>query len=650
MRCVRIHIRGYKRLVNTGCNVDDRLVAFVGPNEAGKTSVLRALSWIDAGGTDPLPPGVASRAEHPSSHTDADEIVRATYRLELDDWAAIGLATPPKDHGAYRYFYARHRDGGRVHGLTPRIQRDPRPFAEVGRLLAKAPKALEKALASAQLDFDNGDSDLDLQAAYSTVKKALQSPDSTVSDTETAQLDSFARWLAEAAANEGTSTLGKAAEKLIEVIDILETDHPHSVALSALDQRRPRFRTFTAEDRELSSEYEISDDDIPRPLKRLLDIASTEFSDLQELWADEGARDTHLSDCNEKLNDAFRRAWSQSNLAVALKAEGNLLKVQVKVFEGGRTFYSTFGERSDGLKAFVALVGFLHDLPDATPPILLIDEAETHLHLDAQADLVQLLQDRVQATQVFYTTHSPGCLPPDLGRGLRFVEPEADTGYHTSRISHNFWDSKYPGFSAVLFRMGAAAFAFSAVRNAILAEGPADMILLPTLLRLSSDEDTLHFQIAPRLNDIDESEVRRRDVAANVAYLVDGDKGGRDKKKHLKRRHDVPNELIVTHPPGFAVEDYVQPQQLLQIVNELMDPGISEKIRLEDLPDGETIGRKIDRWFEARDKEGPGKVAIATRLVNSDQPPLLRSGARTRLRKLHAEIETALATRAATER
>lgn len=322
----------------------------------------------------------------------------------------------------------------------------------------------------------------------------------------------------------------------------------------------------------------------------------------------------------------------------------------MKVFEGGRTFYSTFGERSDGLKAFVALVGFLHDLPDATPPILLIDEAETHLHLDAQADLVQLLQDRVQATQVFYTTHSPGCLPPDLGRGLRFVEPEAQTDYHTSRISHNFWDSKYPGFSAVLFRMGAAAFAFSAVRNAVLAEGPADMILLPTLLRLASGEDTLQFQVAPRLNDIDEGEVRRRDVAANVAYLVDGDKGGRDKKKYLKRRHDVPNELIVTHPPGFAVEDYVQPQQLLQIVNELMDPAISEKIRLGELPDGETIGQKIDKWFEERGKEGPGKVAIATRLVNSDQPPSLRSGARAKLRKLHAEIETALATRSATER
>src|SRR5690606_25929871 len=114
------------------------------------------LSWIDGGGTDPLPPGAASRAERPSSRTDADEIVRATYRLELDDWAAMGLATPPKDHSAYRYYYVRLRDGSRVHGLTPRIQRDPRPFAEVGRLLAKAPKALEKALASAQSDFENG--------------------------------------------------------------------------------------------------------------------------------------------------------------------------------------------------------------------------------------------------------------------------------------------------------------------------------------------------------------------------------------------------------------------------------------------------------------------------------------------------------------
>lgn len=643
MRCIRIGFSGYKRLLATGCNVDDRLVAFVGPNEAGKTSVLKALAWIDAPEGSALPSSLASRGQEYTTRQNVDSIACAIYRLEREDWDSLSHIAYRPTTETYRYTYSRTREGKRYHDLSPRLRRHPAPFDAASKALTRAPKALEKLLAASDQEHD-GDSEPNARALHRETLSLLAHPDDNVTASQISDLRRFAEWLKDADPSSGQAAIKEAADRLVKVAGLLETDHPNDQVLKILDKKRPRFREFEPADRDLESEFDINqeDDAASPPLRRLLVMAETTVEHLNGVWGDESDRDTYLEECNERLSDVFSKAWSQSNLTVRLKAEQHLLKIQVKVVENDRTYYSTFGERSEGLKAFVALVGFLHALTDDKPPILLIDEAETHLHLDAQADLIQVLQDKVSAKQIFYTTHSPGCLPLDLGRGLRFVEPTQE--HYASKITHNFWDSRHPGFSAVLFKMGAAAFAFSALRNAVLAEGPSDMILLPTLIKLAIQADTLPYQIAPRLDDLDEDEVRR-DVAANVAYLTDGDQGGRDKRKYLKRKR-VPGRLVVAHPSGYAVEDYVDPAQLLETINDLRtDSKGSERVKLGDLPAGTTIGQRIDKWFEPRDIKGPGKTAIATRLANMGEDLRLCPGSKSKLLKLHKDIVRALDSR-----
>ena len=50
MRLARVEISGYRRLVKASTNIDGRITAFVGSNEAGKTSIFNALSWLSSGG------------------------------------------------------------------------------------------------------------------------------------------------------------------------------------------------------------------------------------------------------------------------------------------------------------------------------------------------------------------------------------------------------------------------------------------------------------------------------------------------------------------------------------------------------------------------------------------------------------------------
>lgn len=90
--------------------------------------------------------------------------------------------------------------------------------------------------------------------------------------------------------------------------------------------------------------------------------------------------------------------------AVELTVSGTDLELYVRETNGN---YWQLDERSDGLRWFVALVAYLHSESVEAPPILLVDEAEQHLHYDVQADLVRAFERQEAVADVIYTTHSP---------------------------------------------------------------------------------------------------------------------------------------------------------------------------------------------------------------------------------------------------
>jgi predicted ATP-dependent endonuclease of OLD family len=99
MRLYKIEFKGCKRLAETSCNVDGRPIAFLGPNEAGKSSVLEALDWL-SWGEDDLPQRLISR----SVDVQSDEwVAKARFSLDEDDLAALSDLDVD---GTYREFVA----------------------------------------------------------------------------------------------------------------------------------------------------------------------------------------------------------------------------------------------------------------------------------------------------------------------------------------------------------------------------------------------------------------------------------------------------------------------------------------------------------------------------------------------------------------
>lgn len=610
MRVSRIEFNGYRRLAKTATGIDGSLTAFVGFNEAGKTTFLRGLQWFTSG------PALTAVDRNRSRPPVSDEaaVVKVFYELDEDDktaFANIALDKTPTSLTIYK-----RGDGKRIRALNPWPTRPAQPFADASARLMQATNKTLTAHFEAAVDEDEPDP----KDWAETVIKALRRPDEEWPAQWTGSLQSLSAWLKEVPTGRKQPRDMRLAQLLDKVDALVAAEHPSESVWSAIAHRVPNFVLFGDEDRVLETSYSIQPEarDISPAVQRLLTLAGI---DLDEMWnhiqtSDSTKRETALERGNDALRELFDQAWNQSKVTVRFNVNGSLLEVLLKELHGGGDV-TNIAERSDGLKTFVALVAFLASGGHTTAPVLLIDEAETHLHYDAQADLVSVLLKSIDAVQVFYTTHSPGCLPSDLGTGIRVLARDREHA-DASVIKNNFWEGEGPGFSPILFAMGAGAAAFSMCRQAVLAEGASDMVLLPSLIRKATRLRDLNYQVAPGLANAHGSGIRVEEVAAKVVYLTDGDSGGATHVAALKAV-GVQANRIFSLPLGYAVEDLVNRDDYVHVVNDFLEKmGQPKRFTAAEVPSEVPIAKAFSDWAKVGKVRTPSKVEMAYALIRAD--------------------------------
>ncbi len=265
------------------------------------------------------------------------------------------------------------------------------------------------------------------------------------------------------------------------------------------------------------------------------------------------------------------REWTGFGL-LQLRATQSTLRVYVETQPGA---FTKVGERSEGVQAFLALAAFIDSRPKTKSLILLVDEAESHLHYDAQADIVRMFDEQTAAQDVIYTTHSVGCLPPDLGTGVRIVIRDGEQ----STISNSFWTTG-PGLTPLVLAMGASVFAFTPARHAVIAEGATDLMLLPTILREAVGIDRLRFQVAPGIAEAPSKTYRSLESeAGKVGFLVDGDDAGMGLRRQLEHAGIAAGRVVSLGDVlnGAVIEDFLDPVAYVNAVN--------EQLRRSGIPD-----------------------------------------------------------------
>jgi predicted ATP-dependent endonuclease of OLD family len=250
-------------------------------------------------------------------------------------------------------------------------------------------------------------------------------------------------------------------------------------------------------------------------------------------------------------------------------------------------------------------------------------------------------------TKIIYTTHSIGCLPEDLGTGVRFIrsnEPES----FTSRIENAFWTSDSSGFSPLLFGMGASTLAFVSLRKAVITEGPSDMILWPTLLREASGRTHLDFQVVPGLSKENGPGIIVLDrQAPRTVYLLDSDSGGKNLHRELKRVGILDDRIF--HIPdklghGLVIEDLIDPTLYVRAVNEELHRSVGESHSFPQsrLP---KQGRptEVEAWCKKAGISPPKKTAVAYRVLEEGiNHPVLAEDYRKPIGQLFDALSAAL--------
>jgi predicted ATPase len=276
-----------------------------------------------------------------------------------------------------------------------------------------------------------------------------------------------------------------------------------------------------------------------------------------------------LSDASFQLNETLQRSWSQGQeLQFNLVHMGDEIALMIRDPAVHDTFVRA-SRRSSGFTHFFALKTVLHARQresGARSFIWLFDEPGIYLHPEGQFDLLQVLETLAQANQLLYSTHSIFLVNKNYPSRHRLIKKDAFGTTADEKPYVGRWHAALDALGLGL--AGTVLFA----SKVLLVEGDSDPILLNADLQKLVQLDLLDIDLNPlSILATGNSEhagalIRILDegiTKPQIALLFDGDKGGIDRHRALKRVIEAKSlEAEVLTPKDSTLEDHLLAPEL----------------------------------------------------------------------------------------
>ena len=235
-----ITVTGFRRFVSrTTLQTSGKLVAIVGPNEAGKSSLIDALAMLD--NDDPPTSSDFSRSGDRASFS-----LEAKYFLSGEDLDAAGLSGP------HWLSVTKRMDGNRILAITPHPpKRDTALRIQLVELFLFAlnHQKFAKAIEGEPLQR--------LNAAWPQVGAILRSEAEDLSDSEIQHIVDFSAFLSVVLPPSLPAKVRRIPDLVSQFAQSEAALNPNEKAMRALRKRLPRIIYFDDDARNLASTYDL---------------------------------------------------------------------------------------------------------------------------------------------------------------------------------------------------------------------------------------------------------------------------------------------------------------------------------------------------------------------------------------------------------
>ena len=666
MRATRFRVQNFRNVDDSGWIPLEAVTAFVGRNESGKTTLLRALHKFNPGSPEAYNP----QREFPRDRYTSDYIAGGSrgdqwpvcsveFEFSDDIQADIRKLAGEGQDPLTSTVTTRHYDGHITFEYEP-------PLA-VGVSSSEPLRAALETFASSvsELEFDDEASSTEQRDALSQWSNGWRSQLQAMGDLSTdagverieallrdtaERTQSFTAPAARALPEAVQSTLDGARQALLasKIDTLVESRLPVCIYFEdygVLDSAvwLPRFREDLQSDPALPLTRTINAmfRHVGLDAQEVAELGISESSRMQargeqpsaaQIAADRARVDRRsilLSSASSNISEKFSDWWSQRRHRIEYQADGDYFRIWVAddVRPGVRIELES---RSKGFQWFFSFyLVFLVESEDGhKDAILLLDEPGLHLHPTAQQELIAFFETLSETNQIAYTTHSPFLID---GEHLHRVRPvtEDESGHSTVTIEE--WpenrETIFPLQAAAGYAMIQSLFAH---RKNVLVEGLSDFYYLHALSqqcsatgRATLPED-IYITPCGGVRNVSRLASLFLGHDARPLVLLDGDDAGRARQnallKDLYAGHDLGIVMLddVLGRPGqeVEIEDILGDEVLLDGLGALVDEAVSLAG-----DDGATasLPSRVEAAAQRQGAELPEhwKAAVARHLVSS---------------------------------
>lgn len=639
----RFKVTNYRNIDDSDWIPLERVTAFVGRNESGKTALLKALHKFNPATPEPYnPQREFPRDRFTRDFKNGDDwpvcsvefYLSPTFRATLK--ADLGTEIPSKA------ICTRHYDGSLEISYDTAISDDPVPTAEFANALDIFSKAARRLVAPSPEHEEQTQQYRTSLVNWATVKKEAIATLNDLKNPAGVKLLKTARDEINAQSNPQTADIIESIQEIVEPLLRRAQTEPLPERLdAAIEEALPVFIYF--------ENYGILDsavylprflDDLAnspneprvRTINAMFKHVGLEAKSIAELGREETTeakragqpvteemikRDQERKELRAvKTNSAslditqrFSEWFHQRRHNIRYQADGDYFRIWIS--DDRRPGVEIELEsRSKGFQWFFSfyLVFLVESDEGHKDAVLLLDEPGLHLHPTAQQELIAFFEELAENNMLVYSTHSPFLID---GEHIHRVRPvtEDDTGH--SRVAVNGW----PKDRETIFPLQAAA-GYAMVRGLfqhkknVLVEGIADYLYLHSLNlicratgRAALPDD---IYVTPCGGTKNVGHIASLFVGQEVRPLVllDGDDAGRVRRESLLKELYAGKEravLMLSDVLGFPeceTEDILGADVLLPLVSDML----GQKIALND--DDRTKGSVIDQIASAVKRSG----------------------------------------------